>query len=125
MNINLAPYNWYIFYGALALLVVFLAVLVVHDLPLMKEVKKHSDDFSSIRKNAELAKIKTEALRETKQASKKNDKAMSALLLLLAIHKAYRDKDQHSPRSYLDTAAEVMQKRKAKADLFNSLRSGI
>ena len=28
MNINLAPYNWYIFYGALALLVVFLVVLV-------------------------------------------------------------------------------------------------
>ena len=125
MNINLAPYNWYIFYGALALLVVFLVALVVHALPLMKEVKKHSADYSSIRKNAALAKIKTEALRETKQASKKNDKAMSALLLLLAIHKAYRDKDHHSPRSYLDTAAEVLQKRKAKADLFNSLRGGI
>ena len=125
MNINLAPYNWYIFYGALALLVVFLVVLVIHALPLVKEMKKHSDDISSIRKNVELTKIKTEAIRETKQASKKNDKAMSALLLLLAIHKAYRDKDQHSPRSYLDTAAEVLQKRKAKADLFNSLRSGI
>lgn len=125
MNINLAPYNWYIFYGALALLVVFLVVLVVHALPLMKEVKSHSDDFSSIRKNAELTKIKNEAIKETKQASKKNDKAMSALLLLLAIHKAYRDKDQHGPRSYLDTAAEVLQKRKAKADLFNSLRGGI
>ena len=125
MNINLAPYNWYIFYGALALLVVFLVVLVAHALPLAKEMKKYSDDISSIRKNVELTKIKTEAIRETKQASKKNDKAMNALLLLLAIHKAYRDKDHHSPRSYLDTAAEVLQKRKAKADLFNSLRSGI
>ena len=125
MNINLAPYNWYIFYGALALLVVFLVVLVLHALPLMKEMKSHSDDFSSIRTNIELTKIKTEAIKETKQASKKNDKAMSALLLLLAIHKAYRDKDHHGPHSYLDTAAEVLQKRKAKADLFNSLRSGI
>ena len=125
MNINLAPYNWYIFYGTLALLVVFLVVLVAHALPLAKEMKKYSDDISSIRKNVELTKIKTEAIRETKQASKKNDKAMSALLLLLAIHKAYRDKDHHNPRSYLDTAAEVLQKRKAKADLFNSLRGGI
>ena len=125
MNINLAPYNWYIFYGALALLIIFLVVLVVHALPLMKEMKSHSDDFSSIRTNIELTKIKTEAIKETKQASKKNDKAMSALLLLLAIHKAYRDKDHHDPHSYLDTAAEVLQKRKAKADLFNSLRSGI
>ena len=125
MNINLAPYNWYIFYGALALLIIFLVVLVVHALPLMKEMKSHSDDFSSIRTNIELTKIKTEAIKETKQASKKNDKAMSALLLLLAIHKAYRDKDHHGPRSYLDTAAEVLQERKARADLYSSLRNGI
>ena len=125
MNINLAPYNWYIFYGALALLVIFVIVSVVHALPLVKEIKRHSDDFSSIRKNVELTKIKTGVLKEKKQASKKNDKAWSALLLLLAVHKAYKEKDQHGPRSYMDTAAEVLQKRKAKADLFNSLRNGI
>ena len=125
MNINLAPYNWYIFFGALALLIIFGIVTVVRALPLVKDLKAHKPEMDNISKNIELTKIKTGAIKETKEASRKSDKALSSLLLLLAIHKAYKAKDERGPRAYMDTAAEVLQRRRAKADLFSSLRNGI
>ena len=125
MNINLSPYNWYIFLGALALLIIFGIITVVHALPLVKDLKSHKEELDNIKKNAQLTKIKTSVLKESKEESKKSDKALNSLLLLLAIHKAYKEKDQRGPRAYVDTAAEVLQKRKAKADLLSSLRRGI
>lgn len=125
MNINLSPYNWYIFLGALALLIIFGIITVVHALPLVKDLKSHKEELDNIKKNVQLTKIKTSALKESKEESKKSDKALNSLLLLLAIHKAYKEKDQRGPRAYVDTAAEVLQKRKTKADLFSSLRRGI
>ena len=125
MNINLSPYNWYIFLGALVLLIIFGIITVVHALPLVKDLKSHKEELDNIKKNVQLTKIKTSALKESKEESKKSDKALNSLLLLLAIHKAYKEKDQRRPRAYVDTAAEVLQKRKAKADLLSSLRRGI
>lgn len=125
MNINLSPYNWYIFLGALVLLIIFGIITVVHALPLVKDLKSHKEELDNIKKNVQLTKIKTSALKESKEESKKSDKALNSLLLLLAIHKAYKEKDQRGPRAYVDTAAEVLQKRKAKANLLSSLRRGI
>lgn len=122
---NLNPYNWYIFFVALALLIVFGIITVVRSLPLIRELKAHKPEMDNIKKNIEHTKIKTGAIKETKETSKKNDKALSSLLLLWAIHKAYKAKDERGPRAYMDTAAEVLQKRNAKADLFSSLRRGI
>lgn len=125
MNIKLSPYNWYIFLGALVLLIIFGIITVVHGLPLVKDLKSHKEELDNIKKNVQLTKIKTSVLKESKEESKKSDKALNSLLLLLAIHKAYKEKDQRGPRAYVDTAAEVLQKRKAKADLLSSLRRGI
>ena len=125
MNINLSPYNWYIFLGALVLLIIFGIITVVHALPLVKDLKSHKEELDNIKKNVQLTKIKTSVLKESKEESKKSDKALNSLLLLLAIHKAYKENDQRGPRAYVDTAAEVLQKRKAKADLLSSLRRGI
>lgn len=122
---NLNPYNWYIFFVALELLIVFGIITVVRSLPLIRELKAHKPEMDNIKKNIEHTKIKTGAIKETKETSKKNDKALSSLLLLWAIHKAYKAKDERGPRAYMDTAAEVLQKRNAKADLFSSLRRGI
>jgi len=122
---NLSPYNWYIFFGALALLIVFGIITAVRAMPLVKDLKAHQPEIDNIKKNVQLTQIKTGALKEKQAESKKNDKALSSLLLLWTIHKAYKAKDERGPRAYVDTAAEVMQKRKARADLFSSLRNGI
>ena len=125
MNINLSPYNWYIFYGALALLIVFVILTAVHAIPLVKDLKAHQPEIDNIKKNVQLTQIKTGALKEKQAESKKNDKTLNSLLLLWAIHKSYKAKDERGPRAYVNTAAEVLQKRKARADLFSSLRNGI
>lgn len=71
MKLYLEPYNHYVLYAALILLLLFLIILGVKAGKLLKTVQTIKPSADSIQKNVTLAKIKMEAMQDKKKKIRK------------------------------------------------------
>ena len=67
MSINLEPYNYWILYGALVLLLICLIIAGVKAVKLLKAVKTYQPVIDHMQTNTKLAQIKVEAMQEKKR----------------------------------------------------------
>lgn len=114
MGLNLYPYNYYILWAAVIALVIMLVLTMVHAVHLLKAVQEKKPVLDNIQKNVQLAKIKTEAMKEKKEEDKKKDRWLKvALPFVLAIYEAYKQDDEsHGIKGYKKAAKKVFADRK-------------
>ncbi|MCH3962600.1 MAG: hypothetical protein LKF53_01585 [Solobacterium sp.] len=90
MGISFAPYNFWILYGACAILLICLIILGIKAGKMMKAIRTYQPAFKHIQKNIQLAQIKAEAMQEKKQEDDAKNKKWKILLpFLLAIKHTY------------------------------------
>lgn len=125
MKINLEPYNYYILYAAIILLLICICYTCMKALSLLKEIKKEQVHFDSIQTNITLSKIKAEAIQEKKAETHKNDKYFKVLLpILLAIYTTYRnDEELKGIKGYQKAASKVMDQKMHKQFVQNFIKT--
>ena len=120
MGINLEPYNYWILYGALVLLLICLIIAGVKALKLLKAVKTYQPVIDHMQTNTKLAQIKVEAMQEKKKEDAAKNKTLKLLIpILLAIKHTYdNDADLNGARGYAKAASQVVKKRTDERKLF-------
>lgn len=124
MQLNLYPYNFYILYGALVLLLVFLIILAVKGVHLLKAISKETPTLQNMQKNVQLTQIKIEAMQEKKAEDDKKNRWLKPLIpFLLAAYHIYRqDNELHGLKGMGGAARQVLLERAQKNGLINQLK---
>jgi len=120
MGLNLEPYNYWILYASLVLLLLFLIVTVFKVLKLAKELKTIKPTVDHIDLNGKLSKIKIDALQEKKKEDAEKNKIYQILLpILLAIKHAYdTDNNLNGTNGMIKAAQRVIKNRNDQKKLF-------
>ncbi len=120
MSINLEPYNYWILYGALVLLLICLIIAGVKAVKLLKAVKTYQPVIDHMQTNTKLAQIKVEAMQEKKKEDAAKNKTLKLLLpILLAIKHTYdNDASLNGAKGYAKAASQVVKKRTDERKLF-------
>jgi membrane protein insertase Oxa1/YidC/SpoIIIJ len=96
-KVDLYPYNYWILYASIALLVIFIIMLLMKLAELPKAIKTYDPTFKSIERNLKLMQIKTEAMEEKRKEDEKKNKIFKLLLpILTAIYTIYRTHDDYN-----------------------------
>lgn len=122
MKLYLEPYNHYVLYAALILLLLFLIILGVKAGKLLKTVQTIKPSADSIQKNVTLAKIKMEAMQDKKKEdSVKNKRYRILIPILLAIKHTYDNDDNlNGIKGMTKAANQVLKKRTEQKKMFES-----
>jgi hypothetical protein len=118
---NLYPYNTYILYAALILLIIYGIILVIHLSKLAQAIKAKQPVFEEIQKNSELAQRKASAVKaKSDQDAKKLKQSLPVLLLVWSIFQNYQQnkKDGERGRRGLHDATAKAFKERSQEDRF-------
>lgn len=120
MGLNLEPYNYWILYASLVLLLLFLIITAFKVLKFTKELKTIKPTADHINLNSKLSKIKVDALQEKKKEDAKKNKVYQILLpILLAIKHTYdTDNNLNGTKGMVKAAQRVVKNRNDQKKLF-------
>ncbi|MCR4951233.1 MAG: hypothetical protein K6A40_07915 [Solobacterium sp.] len=94
MKMNLYPWNYYILYASILLLVIFIVLTGLKALALLKEVQNVQNATEPMQRSLALMQIKMDAMNEKKaEQRQKNKILMAAIPVLLAMQKVYSSDD--------------------------------
>ena len=126
MNFNLYPYNLWILYASLVLLVINLILLLKHALPLLSALKGIKPDLDHIQNNVGSASAKASAF-GTKAAKdlKKITDLIPVILLALAIKKDYDQAEGSGIRQIERSAVNVYRKRSDEKKMVNKIAQAV
>lgn len=126
-NLSLKPYNLYILYAALILLVIFLIYTAVKASSLMKSLKHMQESMKPVNDQITLAKIKTEAMQETKAENKKKDKVASIVIpFLLYAYELYKKDDElHGFKGYRKAMGKAAAYRKEEKRIIQKVKADL
>ena len=125
---NLYPYNYWILYASIALLVIVLIKSLLDIAKAAKEaaaaVKPLTDDLN---RNAALMKIKTDAINEKKQENAKKNKYLKlALPIVLGVYRQYRkDETATGPKGVVKSAQIYYANDKAQKELIKKVKEAL
>jgi hypothetical protein len=125
---NLYPYNYWILYAAIAVLVIYTILSLVKIAGMAKEMlaflKPRTD---KLQRELTLMQIKTEAMAEKKaEDAKKNKWIKLAMPILLAIYSTYRkDEEAHGPSGYVKAARTYFNNRNEEQKFIKKIRAAI
>ena len=116
---NIYPYNYYILYGSLGLLVLALLITLIKALKMAKSFKNMNLETSAIQDNLNNMNKKTILINEVKEAKKKKYGWLkTALPIAIAIRAIYNSNDDlHGIKGY-KTAAQTYMKRTSQENKF-------
>jgi len=120
MGLNLEPYNYWILYASLILLLLFLIITAVKAAKFAKTVKAVKPTADHIQLNGKLAKIKIDAMQEKKKEdAEKNKKYQLLIPILLAIKHTYdADENLNGAKGMAKAAQRVVKNRNDQKKLF-------
>jgi len=124
LNFNIAPYNYWVLYAAIAAVVVSLLILVKKALEIPKAIKAFDPYTTRMQRNLQLMQIKTDAMNEKKQEDAKKNKLLKlALPILLAIYEIYKkDDSMKGVKGFKDAALVYLNQGKADKALAKRLK---
>lgn len=128
MDLSLTPYNYYILYASIGILVLSLILTALKALSSLKAMKAATDPYvKSMNTKIKLMNIKTEVLAEKKaENDKKNKYIKLAIPILLAIQKVYKNNDDmEGPKGYMQAAQKYMKDRQAENDLIAKIKKAM
>ena len=115
MKMNLHPYNMYLLYTAILLLVVFLVLTLVHLLRMGKALASLQDETDTLAKNAGILGEELQRRSEKKAASRISLKQIIAgYLLLSAVKKDYDRHEENGMRQAVRSYRNVTEARALK-----------
>lgn len=107
---SLKPYNLYVLYGALILLVIFGIITFLKAKPLLKEIKQMKPGLEQIKAGTETLKTKgSEAMAVTKTGIRSGAVAVMVIAFLKQVGSDYKQKDEKGFRQYTDSAKKVIK----------------
>lgn len=126
-NFVLEPYNYYVLYASLILLILFLIYTVVRAAHLLKTVSSMKTSLKPVHDNVTLAKIKMEAMQEKKAEDSKKNKAASVLIpFLLLAYRLYKEDDElHGWKGYRKAAGRAMRLEKEEKRILSKLKTDL
>ncbi len=125
---NLYPYNYWILYAAIAVLVIYTIVCLLKIAGMAKDMlaflKPRTD---KLQRELTLMQIKTEAMAEKKaEDAKKNKWLKLAMPILLAIYSTYRkDEEAHGPKGYVKAAKKYFNDRNEEQKFIKKVRAAL
>lgn len=126
-NFTIEPYNYYVLYASLILLVLFLIYTAVKAGHLLKTVSGMKASVKPVNDNITLAKIKLEAMQEKKAEDSKKNKAASVVIpFLLLAYRLYKDDDElHGWKGYKKAAGRAMRLEKEEKRILSKLKTDL
>ena len=123
----LEPYNFYVLYAALILLVIFLIYTALRAGKLLKTVNHMKESVKPVSDQVTLAKIKVEAMQETKAENRKKDKIASVVIpFLLYAYQVYKKDDSlHGIRGYNKAMAKAASDRREEKKLIRKIKADL
>lgn len=121
---NLYPYNYWILWASIALLVIFLIMTLVHLFGLLKSVKYIMPAVNNM--NGSLTSLQESASRMPQKKKSESPisaaKLLSAFLLLRAVKKEYDRSSENGIKEYGRSAIRVIEKRNRRDNIQKELR---
>lgn len=126
-NFMIEPYNYYVLYASLILLIIFLVYTIVKAGHLLKTVSAMKASVKPVNDNITLAKIKLEAMQEKKAEDRKKNKAASVVIpFLLLAYRLYKDDDElHGWKGYKKAAGRAMRLEKEEKRILSKLKTDL
>ena len=126
-EISFYPWNYWILYGSIVLLVIFIIMTAMKALGLLQELKTLNDKTAGMQRNLKLMQIKTEAINEKSAEQKKKNKLfMTAIPILLAVQKAYKDNDSfEGAKGYVSAAKKVYEDRQSEKSFIAKIKKSL
>ncbi|MEE8807362.1 MAG: hypothetical protein SOI44_02955 [Lactimicrobium sp.] len=119
--LNLYPWNLWILWASIILLVVFLIILATHAVPLLKTIKQISKQVSGLQERQKALQIRKEVLQEKGAQVKKS--AKPALVLLPMLYALHQQRKKHPEQDMKEAMNQVMMDKIRKQDLRDLLAS--
>lgn len=121
---NLYPFNYYILYIAIALVIVMLILTLLKVFPLLNALEKMSHGIEEITKKSEILAKEAEVLASKPQVKSPIDAktALSALLLLKAILKNYKNSPENGVKQFTRSTSQEFTKRSVQQALGQSIK---
>lgn len=126
-SLNLYPYNYYVLYAALVLLLLFLILTAVKLLSTVKSLNEMKPGIEHLQKNLQMMQIKTDVIKEKQAAdAKRNALILKALPILLAVQAVYKSSDSYSGlKGYVNAAQKVFNDRNAEQKLITKIKKAL
>ncbi|MDO4520553.1 MAG: hypothetical protein Q4D59_08715 [Erysipelotrichaceae bacterium] len=125
---NIYPYNYWILYAAIAVLVITLIVSLVKIAGMAKEMIAFiTPRTEMLQRKATLTQIKLDAMAEKKAEDAKKNKVLKMVMpILLAIYSIYRKDDEASgPSGYVKAAKTYFNDRSEEQKFIKKIRAAI
>lgn len=125
---NIYPYNYWILYAAIAVLVITLIVSLVKIAGMAKEMIAFiTPRTEMLQRKAALTQIKLDAMAEKKAEDAKKNKVLKMVLpILLAIYSIYRKDDEaNGPSGYIKAAKTYFNDRSEEQKFIKKIRAAI
>lgn len=124
MPFNIYPYNFYILYGAIGLVVLFLILLLIKVIGLGKAVGAYAPQLNRLSARVEYTSIKAAAIQEKQAEDAKKNKWMKlAMPILLAVYEVYKsDPELTGIMGYKDAVLRYVKQQKDDRKLADRLR---
>ena len=125
---NIYPYNYWILYAAIAVLVITLIVSLVKIAGMAKEMTAFiTPRAEMLQRKAQITQIKLDAMAEKKAEDAKKNKVLKMVMpVLLAIYSIYRRDDEASgPAGYVKAAKTYFNDRSQEQKFIKKIRSAI
>ena len=125
---DITPYNYWILYAAIALLVVTIILSLLQIARYAKEMLAFlQPKTEKLQRDLKIMQIKMDVMNEKKAAdAKKNKYLMIALPLVLAVYQAYQKDDEATgPKGVVKAAKSVYESRTSEAKLVRKIAAAI
>lgn len=125
---DITPYNYWILYAAIAVLVLTLIVSLLQMARYAKDMLAFlQPKTDKLQRDLKIMQIKMDVMNEKKAAdAKKNKYIMIALPILLAVYQAYQKDDEAvGPKGVVKAAKSVYESRSSEAKLVKKIASAI
>ncbi len=122
MNINLYPFNLYILYAAIVLLIIFLILTVVKAMPLLKAVGDLKQPLEQISLRASDAGDKAGKVTAMVNGIVSTVKKLVPVIVLLSLaNEFYQDSDEDGIREFGRSTVKAIQKQQDEKKLAKSI----
>lgn len=125
---NIYPYNYWILYAAIAVLIITIILSLLQIAKMAKDMMGFlQPKTEKLQRNLTLAKIKMDVMSEKKAAdAKKNKYIMLAMPILLAVYQQYQKDDEATGvQGVVKSARSIYETRTAEAKLIKKVASSI
>lgn len=126
-NSFLEPYNYYVLYAALILLIIFLIYTAIKASHLLKTVNGMKESLKPVNNQVTMAKIKVDAMQEKKAEDKKKDKIAAVVIpfLLYAYQLYKKDDDLHGLKGYGKAMTKAAANRKEEQRIIQKIKADL